>query len=266
MAKKKPKKKRVYRQQPKIRWTKSQIQRLKETVDAYNKNVRRVKRRKDVGAYAPPTEKFNELKKQISSANELNRIVRQLGNFAKIKGKPDMYTNPHGVTMTQWQRNKMKSDIQAENRSRKIKIEKIESGAVYDFDGNVIPNAKREQLKNEFRLIQAKPETIKTIETFVKFEKDIRKLSYLRNPEVQLKRMRDNMIQGIEYVLGKDNGKKYIDKLKSMDAGEIEEFYLKNELSIESFFRYQTESLAEMFGEETYESRFESNLEEMLME
>ena len=111
MAKKKPKKKRTYRQQPKIRWTKSQVQRLKETVDAYNKNVRRVKRRKDVGQYAPPTEKFKELKMQISSANELNRIVKQLNKFAKIKGKPEMYTNPHGVTMTQWQRQKMRSAL-----------------------------------------------------------------------------------------------------------------------------------------------------------
>ena len=265
MAKKKPKKKRTYRQQPKIRWTKSQVQRLKETVDAYNKNVRRVKRRKDVGQYAPPTEKFKELKMQISSANELNRIVKQLNKFAKIKGKPEMYTNPHGVTMTQWQRQKMRSDTQAENRYRQANLERLEGSEVYDFSGNVIPNAKREQLKNENRLIQAKPETIKTIETFVKFEKDIRKMAYLRNPEIQLKRMRDNMINGIKYVLGEEKGSKYIDKLNSMGTNEIEEFYLKNDLNIESFFRYQTESLAEMFGEETYEDRFESNLEEMLM-
>ena len=43
---------------PKIRWTKSQVQRLKEAVDAYNKNVRRVKRLKGYKELTPQTEKF----------------------------------------------------------------------------------------------------------------------------------------------------------------------------------------------------------------
>lgn len=270
MAKKKPKKKRVYRQQPKIRWTKSQIQRLKETVDAYNKNVRRVKRRKDVGAYAPPTEKFKELKKQISSANELNRIVRQLGNFAKIKGKPEMYTNPHGVTMTQWAREKMRSDTLAENRRRTANIERLESGALYDFSGNLIPNAKREQLKSQHRLIEAKPETIKSVETFISLEKNLRRMAYLANPEIQLKRLKENMRKAIANVLGEQAIKYYENFIDQMQVENFEEYYLENEDLLEDFFNYQSESMAEIKdvkedGEPvTYEDIFKNRLKQMI--
>lgn len=267
---KKPKKKRIYRQQPKIRWTKSQIQRLKETVDAYNKNVRRVKRRKDVGAYAPPTEKFSELRKQISSANELNRIVRQLGKFAKIKGKPDMYTNPHGVTMTQWSREKMRSDTLAENRRRMENIERLESGALYDFSGNLIPNAKREQLKSQHRLIEAKPETIKSVETFVSLEKNLRRMAYLANPKVQLKRLKENMKKAIANVLGKQSIKYYENFIEQMEVENFEEYYLENEDLMEDFFNYQSESVAEIIevkedGEPlTYEDIFKNRLKQMI--
>lgn len=275
MAKKKPKKKRTYRQQPKIRWTKSQVQRLKETVDAYNKNVRRVKRRKDVGQYAPPTEKFKELKMQISSANELNRIVKQLNKFAKIKGKPEMYTNPHGVTMTQWLREKIKSDTLAENRRRMANTARIEGTEVYDFSGNVIPNARREQLKNENRLIQAKPETLKSVETFADLQKNLRRMAYLANPDVQLERLQQNMIKGIKKAIGL-KGRKYIRMIRDMPLEELEIFYLENESMLEDFFNYEslkqaeiasakdTEDVLEEEQPTTFEEAFSQDLDRML--
>lgn len=248
---------------PHIRWTKSQVQRLKEAVDAYNKNVRRVKRLKGYKDLAPQTEKFKELKLQIGTAKELNRITRQLNKFATIKGRPKIYTNPHGVEMLQWRREKMRSDTLAENRRRLEKTKKLTEGKVYDRDGNLIPNARREQMLNENRLIEAKPETIKSITTFVDLEKNLRRLAYLANPEVQLKRLRDNMITSIEFVLGSEGGKKYINRLNEMTAEELEDFYLENENELDDYFNYRSNMIAEGSTQQ-FEDVYENKLNEML--
>lgn len=247
---------------PQIKWTKSQTQRLKEAVDAYNKNVRRVKRLKGYKELAPQTEKFKQLKTQIGTAKELNRITRWLNKFADIKGRPKVYTNPHGVEMLQWRREKIRSDTLAENRRRMEKTKKLTEGKVYDREGNLIPNARREQMLNENRLIKATPETIKTVTSFVDLEKNLRKMAYLANPEVQLKRLRDNIINGIEFVLGEEGGKKYINRLNEMTAEELEDFYLENENSLDDYFNYRSNIIAD--GNAQFETVFENKLNDML--
>ena len=250
---------------PRIKWTKSQTQRLKEAVDAYNKNVRRVKRLKGYKELAPQTEKLKDIKALIGTAKELNRVTRWLNKFAEEKGQPKIYTNPHGVKMLQWRREKMKADTISENKRRKANRARLSKGVVYDYDGNLIPNAKREQMLNENRLIEAKPETIKSIETFIDLEKNLRKMAYLANPEVQLKRLRDNMITGINYVIGEEQGRKYIDRLNEMTIDELEELYLKNDLNLDEYFNYRAYLIADR--EENaipYEVTFEKELNEML--
>lgn len=250
---------------PRIRWTKSQVQKLKEAVDAYNKNVRRVSRLKGYKELTPQTEKFKQLKTEIGTAQELKRTIKWLTKFAEIKGRPKIYTNPHGVTMLEWRRKRMTANIISENKRRKARQEQLKEQAVYDYNGNVIPNAKKEQLLSENRLINARPETLRTVKTFVDLEKNIRRMAYLANPEVQLQRLRDNIISGIEYVLGKDKGAQYIDKLNGFTIEELEEMYLRSENILGEYFKYRADTIAYRLNDaQPYETEFEQNLNEML--
>lgn len=254
---------------PHIRWTKSQVQRLKEAVDAYNKNVRRVKRLKGYKDLAPQTEKFKELKEQIGTAKELNRITRLLNKFASIKGRPKVYTNPHGVEMLQWRREKIRSDERAENKRRKDNRERLSRSVVYDYNGNAIPNATREQMLNENRPINAKPETIKSVRTLIDLEKNLRRMAYLANPVVQLERLKDNMKKAIFKVLGEQAVSYYENAIEQMQVSNFESFYLENEGLFDDFFNYESERVAEIKavkanGEPlTYEDIFKNRLKTM---
>lgn len=237
---------------PKIRWTKTQLARFDRAVKAFNKNVRRIKRRKDVGAYAPETIKSKEIKQTITTAKELNRVVKWLNEFAEIKGKPKMYTNPHGVTMTDWQRRKINADIRKENIRRKKETEKLQKRTVYDEHGNPIENASLENMKYENKEISTSPENVTSQESFVNLNKRLQKMAYTMNPEIQLQRMRDNLIQSIKSNFPNGEANDIINKLNSMTDEEIESFYLENadvidrgEIFISDFIKYQDDEQAE---------------------
>jgi hypothetical protein len=237
---------------PKIRWTKTQLARFDRAVKAFNKNVRRIKRRKDVGAYAPETIKSKEIKQTITTAKELNRVVKWLNEFAEIKGKPKMYTNPHGVTMTDWQRRKTNADIRKENIRRRKETEKLQKRTVYDEHGNPIKNASLENMKYENKEISKKPENVESIESLVSLNKRLQKIAYSMNPETQLQRMRDNLIQSITSNFPSGEANNLIEKLKSLSDDELENFYLSNadtidrgEIFISDFIKYQDDEQAE---------------------
>lgn len=237
---------------PKIRWTKTQLARFDRAVKAFNKNVRRIKRRKDVGAYTPETIKSKEIKQTITTARELNRVVKWLNEFAEIKGKPKMYTNPQGVTMTDWQRRKLNADIRKENIRRKKETEKLKKRTVYDEHGNPITNASLENMKYENKEITTTPENVASQESFVNLNKRLQKMAYTTNPEIQLQRMRDNLIQSIKSNFPNGEANDIINKLNSMTDDEVESFYLENadvidrgEIFISDFIKYQDDEEAE---------------------
>jgi hypothetical protein len=236
----------------KIRWTKTQLARFDRAVKAFNKNVRRIKRRKDVGAYAPETIKLKEIKQTITTEKELNRVVKWLNEFAEIKGKPKMYTNPQGVTMTDWQRRKLNADIRKENIRRRKETEKLQKRTVYDEHSNPIKNASLENMKYENKEITTTPKTVTSQESFVNLNKRLQKMAYTMNPEIQLQRMRDNLIQSIKSNFPNGEANDIINKLNSMTDEEVESFYLENadtidrgEIFISDFIKYQDDEQAE---------------------
>lgn len=231
---------------PKIRWTKTQLARFDRAVKAFNKNVRRIKRRKDVGAYAPETIKSKEIKQTITTSKELNRVVKWLNEFAEIKGKPKMYTNPQGVTMTDWQRRKLNADIRKENIRRRKETEKLQKRTVYDEHGNPIKNASLENMKYENKEISKKPENVETIESLVSLNKRLQKIAYTMNPEVQLQRMRDNLIKSIRSNFPSGEANDLIEKIENLSDEDLEQFYLRNadtidrgEIFISDFIKLQ---------------------------
>lgn len=214
---------------PIISWNKRQLSRLANAVKAFNKNLRRIKRRKDIGNQInlQSINKY-ELKRQIGTAKELNRIVNQLNKFAEIKGKPKMYTNKHGVTMTEWEHRKLNSDIRVINNERKRKQEQIEKATVYDYRGNPIPNAVREQSKYENKLIQIFPENVSNVENLKLLSKRINKILFNINPENQLNTLKRGLQTAIDTNLPNEEGERFKRILDSMNSEQLEEMYIEN--------------------------------------
>lgn len=214
---------------PIISWNQKQLNRLANAVKAFNKNLRRIKRRKDIGNQInlQSINKY-ELKRQIGTAKELNRIVNQLNKFAEIKGKPKMYTNKQGVTMTEWEHRKIKSDIRVINNERKRKQEQIEKATVYEYSGNPIPNAVREQSKYENKPIQTSPENVSNVENLKLLSKRINKILFNINPENQLNALKRGLQTAIDTNLPNEEGERFKRILNSMTQEELEEMYIEN--------------------------------------
>lgn len=212
-----------------ISWNKRQLNRLANAVKAFNKNLRRIKRRKDIGNQINlQSINKHELKRQIGTAKELNRIVNQLNKFAEIKGKPKMYTNKQGVTMTEWEHRKINSDIRVINNERKRKQEQIEKATVYDYSGNPIPNAVREQSKYENKPIQTSPENVSNVENLKLLSKRINKILFNINPEIQLDALKRGLQKAIDTNLPNEEGERFKCILESMSYEQLEEMYIEN--------------------------------------
>ena len=102
-----------------IRWTKGQQERLRKAVDTFRKKVERYKK-SDIAEALPSVPKIRELKKQISTAKELNDLVKDLRAFSTgaNKGKPQIYVNPQGVKMTEWERKRVNKAIDIVNKQK----------------------------------------------------------------------------------------------------------------------------------------------------
>lgn len=214
---------------PKISWNKKQKQKLNEAVKAFNKNLRRIKRRKDIGSQITlkSINRF-DIRKTIHSSKDLSRVLKQLNEFAYIKGKPKMYTNKQGVSMLEWQRRKINSDIRIENNLRKKEQKKLENVTVYDYSGNPIPNAVVEQSKYENKPIGTTPENVKSKDALGLLEKRIYRINKNRNPEIQLHNLASSIKKAIEINMPDGSGQEIIDIIDSMSYAELEEVYINN--------------------------------------
>jgi uncharacterized protein YeeX (DUF496 family) len=77
-------------------------------------------------------------------------------------------------------------------------------------------------------------------------------MAYTMNPEIQLQRMRENLIQSIKSNFPNGEANDIINKLNSMTDEEVESFYLENadvidrgEIFISDFIKYQDDEQAE---------------------
>lgn len=218
---------------PKISWNKKQKQKLNEAVKAFNKNLRRIKRRKDIGSQITlkSINRF-DIRKTIHSSKDLSRVLKQLNEFSDIKGKPKMYTNKQGVTMLDWQRRKINSDIRIENNLRKKEQKKLENVTVYDYSGNPIPNAVVEQSKYENKPIGTTAENVSSKEALKLLEKRIYRIQFNRDPEKQLKQLAESLKKALDVNLPDERGERLKNIIDNMSYDDLEQMYIDNENSI----------------------------------
>lgn len=104
-----------------IRWKKGDYIRLGQAVANFNKKVKALQ--VDEKDYLPDLQNYKDLKEDIYSRKELNRVINSLKNFSK-KGAEDLYTTEGGEELTKWE---FKEINKARNRAIKsLTLEKIE--------------------------------------------------------------------------------------------------------------------------------------------
>lgn len=222
-----------------IRWTKGQQAKLRKAVDTFRKKVERYSK-SDIAEALPAVPKIRELKKQLSSAKELNALVKDLRAFSTgaNKGKPQIYVNPQGVKMTEWERQRVNKAVEIVNKQKQERIEKLESGDVYDAEGNLIPDLKRVAKKYEEIKVKKRPEKVKTSKEWETFSKAMQEQMYKSYDNKRLAILQNNMVTALKSYWGRE-GKLYAQIIARMSMDDIKKAYEKDPDTFSPEFLYK---------------------------
>ena len=210
-------------------WTKAEEKQIRQTVKAFNKKVGSLRRRKNIGQFMPSSIDVRKLLKYTERKSDMKTLMKQLSTFTSIpKGaKIPMYTNKQGVTMTEWERQKIKTEIKRENARRTQIRKQIEKSDVYDFQGNLIPNAKRQQMKYENVNIKRTPENIRTQAGFKSFAEGMERRLYGDYNVQKAENMKQSLITSLSKEWGY-SADDIITVIENMSAKEVHDLYLKH--------------------------------------
>lgn len=96
-----------------IRWDKKNLATLKIAVNTFNKKLNELKKNEDFD-YLPENYSVQELKQEITTQNELKRVVNALRKF-KTEGQADLFVNEQGQKMTVWEKNQIENAVKRAN-------------------------------------------------------------------------------------------------------------------------------------------------------
>ncbi len=150
--------------QSQIRWKQGDYIKLGRAVSEFNKKINKLKAEENK-LYLPEEYNYKNLKENITTRNELNRIINSLKRFQK-EGAEDLYKTQAGEEITKWeyQELKMQNRIATSRLQKELKdIQKTKVGKPYRTQREIeieaqIGNLKKfENLtKSEFKKLKSR--------------------------------------------------------------------------------------------------------------
>lgn len=105
-----------------IRWKKSDYLTLGKAVAQFNRKINKLNG-EEQKLYLPELKSYQEIKENILTRNELNRVINSLKRFSR-KGAEELYTTEAGQQITKWERREL--GIQSGIAKRRLKQELAE--------------------------------------------------------------------------------------------------------------------------------------------
>lgn len=176
----------------KIRWTKSQQEKLKKSVRSYNAKIsRELKKNPQLEGGLPEKLSVRQLRKDIKTGKDLNQLVARTKRVFK-KNAFDVVVNEKGVKTTKYEYHEVKLEVNRINRVRKKLRE----------DADVSPN-KGTMGTIEDQALQPKPFNFNKMEKrdWEKFKKGTRKMASDYYNSTRYSRYKENYIKALD-ILG----------------------------------------------------------------
>lgn len=223
-----------------IRWKRSDYVKLGKAVSSFNKKIRELE--VDEAKYLPELKDYKELKNEILSRKELNRIINSLRRFS-IEGMDKKITIPSGEELTKWEYQELKY---ARNRAiRRLELEKeqIEEGNKFIGMGD-----------ERISYINAAINNIKSLEQYrgSSFKNISARINILGSKDYNLKQAKlykENFLNALEEMSTYDNFDKLINKLKSIkNPISFYEYVSQNEILQDLFLYYKDKAEAQTYG------------------
>lgn len=220
-----------------IQWKKQDYIRLGKAVSEFNKKIKELQVNENI-AYLPNLEQYKELKKTITTRQELNRIINSLRRFQK-EGAEDLYKTEAGEELTKW-------EYQELNRlkNQALKRLNIEKASLEEPISSKF--SKAQMGSAEYKRLQANIENISKLEELTGFEfKSLKqRLRFIGASDYAFKKAviyKQNYLEEIEKYSSFENYEKLLNKIKNLSPERFYEFMSATELTKD--LTYQSDQL-----------------------
>lgn len=223
-----------------IRWKKGDYIRLGKAVSDFNKRIRELESI-DVD-YLPDLKNYKDIKNEILSRNELNRVLKSLRSFLK-EGMNKPVDLPSGSTITEWEYQEVK-------KARKISIKRLESEKLAIKLGEKYVGMGDERIDT----INSTIKNIEQFETLKDFEfKDTKeRVLKLGSKDYELRKAmiyRENFMNSLGEMSTYDNYDKLVKRLdKISNPIKFYEFIQKSDTLSDLFLYYSDKATAQTYG------------------
>lgn len=223
-----------------IKWKKSDYLRLGQAVSRFNKRVKELEA--DDIEYLPDLKDYKELKNNILSRKELNRVIKSLNKITK-EGMNELVELPSGQVLTKWEYSEIKL---ARNRAMK---------SLTSESTSIIEGRKWVGMGDE-RLDQIK-DTISSISNIenlrgYEFKRVKERISVLGEKDIELKKAqkyKENFMKSLEEMSTYDNYNKLYNKLANIkNPIQFYEYIRKSEILQDLFLFYTDKATSQTYG------------------
>lgn len=225
----------------KIKWKQKDYLMLGRAVSNFNKKVRKLQNEENK-LYLPDTIEYKNIKENITTRRELNRIINSLNRFKK-QDAADIYTTASGEVMTKWERREL--GIQSRIAQRRL-TQELKSLNEPIGDGGF----SRAQMGSiRIKEIEAQLKNLKSFETKrgQEFQRMKDRISKIGVSDYTFKKAlvyRQNYLKMIEGYKNFENYSKFRNKLESItNPIQFYNFVSQNELLADITFMYDMNSM-----------------------
>lgn len=211
-----------------IRWKRGDYVRLGRAVSDFNKKINKLQTEENK-LYLPENISYQNLKENITTRQELNRMINSLRRFQR-EDATELYTTQAGEQMTKWERRELgiQTGIAKRRLNKELSIlnEPMESGYSRVQMGSMRANQIQAQIRRLNKLENLKGSEFKNLKKSIKLQ---------GTSDFSMKRAityRDNYIREMKKYSGFDNYDKFMEKLNSIkNPVDFYDFVSKNEIT-----------------------------------
>ena len=244
-----------------IKWKQGDYISLGKAVSQFNKKIRMIETEENK-FIIPKEVNYKELKKDIVTRKELNRVIKSLKRFSEA-GAEDIYTLKSGEQITKWERKELQKQINIASselrKSARVLEKPISSGYSKAQMGSI-----------EYRQILANLRSIKNLELkrggdFISIKDRIKKFGNYDYTMIKATIYRENYMKALEES-GIMNFENYrlLEKKFNRIKNPINFFnFIQNSNVMSDLFLYYKEGYGMAYNFSSDEERFNYGLEEL---
>lgn len=211
-----------------IRWKRGDYIRLGRAVSDFNRKINKLQTEENK-LYLPDTISYQNLKENITTRQELNRMVNSLRRFQR-EDATELYTTQAGEQITKWERRELGIQTGIAKRRLNKELSKLNEPMETGYSRVQMGSMRANQIQAQIRKLN-KLENLKGSE-FKNLKKSIKTQG---TSDFSMKRAityRENYIREMKKYSGFDNFDKFMEKLNSIkNPIDFYDFVSKNEIT-----------------------------------